>query len=341
MGSKWSKCVAWTDHDFLHLRVEAMQRLCLNWADPAIHGYGVDSSRPVEWDEVNAPLGALCFVVNELLRQLEYSLVHDLDIALVSGSRTLLSDDMASADWFSAVLEGTAGVGFTVADYARWLAQVSIDEGDRHWSITKDFRKRDDFVNDCLRTHLFAARRYQVKAEVIVREERLVLPRDGTQSIDPRQSMKSTLYLTDEQDRTLDFSQVGSGVSYVLPVLTALWGADRSLIEQPELHLHPAAQCEMGDAIVRAFNRGRFSIVETHSEHLLLRILRRVRQTSEGKVLDRELQCQPEAIAVLYFSPQPDGSTQVHQLRVTRGGDFMDRWPDGFFEERSRELFDE
>jgi len=97
----------------------------------------------------------------------------------------------------------------------------------------------------------------------------------------------------------------------------------------------------MGDVIVRAFNRGRFSIIETHSEHLLLRVLRRIRETSEGKVQDRELQCQPEAVAVLYFSPQQDGSAQVHQLRVTRGGDFMDRWPDGFFEERSRELFDE
>lgn len=169
----------------------------------------------------------------------------------------------------------------------------------------------------------------------------MVLSRDATAYSDPEVSMQATLYLQDEQGRALSFNQVGSGISYVLPVLTALWGAERSLIEQPELHLHPAAQCEMGDAVIRAFNRGRFSIIETHSEHLLLRILRRIRQTSEQKVEDQELKCPPEAVVVLYFAPMADGTTQVNRLRVTRGGDFMDRWPDGFFEERSRELFDE
>ena len=118
-------------------------------------------------------------------------------------------------------------------------------------------------------------------------------------------------------------------------------GAERSWIEQPELHLHPAAQCELGDVVIRAFHRGRFSIIETHSEHMLLRVLKRIRMTSEGKALDPELKCLPEAVSVLYFDPLPDGSTAIRQLRISRGGDFMDRWPAGFFEERDRELFDE
>jgi predicted ATPase len=342
MGPAWADRVVWMDGDVLHVRVESYRRLCQNWADPIGDGFRFGSDRPIEWSAINGSLGALCYTVNELIRQLEFSLEQELHIALVPGSRTLISEEMATANWFSGAfgIQDDSG-GHTVAHYARWLGETSVDEGELPWVLKTEVRSRDDFVNDCLGAHLLAARRYKVKAEVSLREERMALPRDATWSTDPERTMKSTLFLLDQQGRALDFDQVGSGVSYVLPVLTALWGAGRSLIEQPELHLHPSAQCEMGDVIVRAFNRGRFSIVETHSEHLLLRILRRVRQTSEGKVEDRELQCQPEAIAVLYFSPQPDGSTQVHQLRVTRGGDFMDRWPDGFFEERSRELFDE
>jgi predicted ATPase len=126
-----------------------------------------------------------------------------------------------------------------------------------------------------------------------------------------------------------------------MPVLASLWHANMTWISQPELHLHPEAQCNMGDVLIRAFNRDRFSVTETHSEHLLLRMLRRIRQTSNGTCPDPELKCLPENVSVLYFEPTVDGCTRVRPLRVTRQGDFMDRWPSGFFEERGRELFDE
>lgn len=343
MGPAWLDRVVWKVDDVVHIRVEAYRRMCQDWADPAAGGIGYDTRRNKDFSLLSAPLDALCFTVNELVRQVEFSLQQNLQIAHVSGSRTVLSDEMTSADWFSP--NSRVGVEqHTVAGYAMWLGQMSIDKDDLAWTVSDEERRKDDFVNDCLAAHLFAARQYSVEAAVTLREEKsvgMIVPRDANWSTDSEWSMKSTLFLRDEQGRALNFSQVGSGVSYVMPVLTALWGASRSLIEQPELHLHPAAQCEVGDVIVRAFNRGRFAIVETHSEHLLLRILRRIRQTCAGKVQDRELQCQPEAVVVLYFAPQSDGTTQVHQLRVTRGGDFMDRWPDGFFEERSGELFDE
>ncbi len=277
-------------------------------------------------------------MVNELLRQTELALCQQIDIAHVSGSRQLLTEEDVQTEWTGLGYSPEAP-GFGVRDYAKWLGLVSAESDEIE--TTQDAKSKDDFVNDVLSQNLFAARHYRVKAEVSVRSETMVLPRDATWTTDPAVSMQATLYLQDEQGRALGFNQVGSGISYVLPVLAALWGAERSLIEQPELHLHPAAQCEMGDAVIRAFNRGRFSIIETHSEHLLLRILRRVRQTSEGKMQDPELQCPPEAVTVLYFAPLADGTTEVNRLRVSRGGDFLDRWPEGFFEERSRELFDE
>ncbi|MBL0354001.1 MAG: DUF3696 domain-containing protein [Dechloromonas sp.] len=98
----------------------------------------------------------------------------------------------------------------------------------------------------------------------------------------------------------------------------------------------------MGDVLIDA-SRQKYSklIVETHSEHLLLRVLKRVRQSSAGTQIPEQLRIASDEVTVLYFNPLPDGTSEVKNLRVSRDGDFMDRWPRGFFEERDRELFDE
>ena len=50
---------------------------------------------------------------------------------------------------------------------------------------------------------------------------------------------------------------------------------------------------------------------------------------------------EPDDVSVLYFDPQPNGTTKVKRLRVSADGDFLDRWPRGFFTERDEDLFDE
>jgi predicted ATPase len=82
-------------------------------------------------------------------------------------------------------------------------------------------------------------------------------------------------------------------------------------------------------------------LIETHSEHLLLRILKRVRQTHLKVAIAQELKINAEDVCVLYFDPSPDGTTAVKRLRITEDGEFMDRWPRGFFGERDQELLDE
>lgn len=128
---------------------------------------------------------------------------------------------------------------------------------------------------------------------------------------------------------------VGVGISQVLPVLVAALGSSEKtlLMEQPELHLHPRLQAELGDVFIdSALNHNNTLILETHSEHLILRLLRRIRETTHGTLPDGATALRPEDITIIYVKQDGDQSI-VMQLRVDEDGDFMDRWPGGFFED--------
>lgn len=120
---------------------------------------------------------------------------------------------------------------------------------------------------------------------------------------------------------------VGYGVGQLLPVLTQclLSQGGVVIVEQPEVHLHPRLQSAVGDLFVDTVMSGRAQLlVETHSEHLLLRLLRRVR---EGVL-------HPEQLSVLYVDLHDDGAAFVRRLEVDDSGELVDGWPGGFFDER-------
>lgn len=156
-------------------------------------------------------------------------------------------------------------------------------------------------------------------------------------------------------DTIVSHRDVGIGISQVLPVLVSAYGSQNQLIavEQPEIHVHPKLQAELGDLFIEAAlkdggPRNTF-ILETHSEHLILRILRRVRETASGSYLDAALEdgdevsldghvsITPEDVSVFYVLPTPQGA-KVVELPVTDDGDFATRWPGGFFAERFKDL---
>ncbi|MGO8929683.1 MAG: translation initiation factor IF-2 N-terminal domain-containing protein [Limisphaerales bacterium] len=134
---------------------------------------------------------------------------------------------------------------------------------------------------------------------------------------------------------------VGIGVSQVLPVLVHAYADEGKIvaIEQPEIHLHPALQAELGDVFIESAlgERRNTFLLETHSEHLILRILRRVRETTEGKLPAGSVPVRPEDVSVLFVEPTNQGSV-VQQLPVTPDGDFGAPWPGGFFAERFQDL---
>jgi hypothetical protein len=136
-------------------------------------------------------------------------------------------------------------------------------------------------------------------------------------------------------------TDVGFGFSQVLPVIAQCLISKKNmiLIEQPELHLHPRLQAELGDLFIDSAlgDPKNTLIIETHSEHLILRLLRRIRESAEGKLSQGQIPITPDDLAVVYAKPTKVGTKLVH-LRVTEDGDFADPWPDGFFAERAKEL---
>ena len=206
-----------------------------------------------------------------------------------------------------------------------------------------------DDVNRALSEHLFIDQGYQVAvdARLLIGKDELHEAIDafdiGDIIVSPLECY-SEMSLVDSHGRRLAFDEVGSGIGYVLPALISSHSSKKKLVvlQQPELHLHPALQAALTDVLIEALGDNNKKIIcETHSEHMILRALRRVRQTTAGKLIDQQLALSSDDVMVNYFEPKIGGGTKIYPLRVSEDGDFVDRWPHGFFSERDQELFDE
>ena len=176
-----------------------------------------------------------------------------------------------------------------------------------------------------------------------VSDEEALSERWADEMLEARSEALQDLILIDKRTGTpVSHRDVGIGVSQVLPVLVSAYAYKDKLlaIEQPEIHLHPALQTELGDVLLKSAlaDGGNTFLVETHSEHLILRILRRIRETTDGELPEGAPAVRPEQVAVLYVQPERDG-TEVLYIPITPDGEFERRWPNGFFAERAEELF--
>ncbi len=115
---------------------------------------------------------------------------------------------------------------------------------------------------------------------------------------------------------------VGFGVSQVLPVITLLYYVPEGatvVLEQPEIHLHPLAQARLADVIVNvAERRGVQIILESHSEHLLLRLQRRI---AEGEISYSGIK--------MYFCEGKGHASEASPLKLDLFGN-IENWPENF-----------
>lgn len=207
-----------------------------------------------------------------------------------------------------------------------------------------------DKINNCLAEELFLDNGYQIKIDsrLIVSEEEVDAKEFSCIFYEEEKKINCKFYchlfLIDSHGRKLNFEDVGSGIGYVFPILYHAFCPENKnkivFMQQPELHLHPAMQANLTDVLIKGASDRRI-IAETHSEHMILRALKRIRQTTARALIEENLKLTPEDVAINYFEPLGDGSTRVHTIRISEDGEFLDRWPQGFFAERDQELFDE
>ena len=158
-----------------------------------------------------------------------------------------------------------------------------------------------------------------------------------------RQPQREVDLVTTRNRLPVRVPDVGVGISQILPVVVAALDPGRpeiTAIEQPELHLHPRIQVELGDLFASQAAKGGTFLIETHSEHLLLRFMRRMRQTYDGTLSNGHPRMRSEDIAVYFVEIDPDGTeTLIREMPLNERGDLVEAWPGGFFEEDLREIF--
>ncbi len=135
---------------------------------------------------------------------------------------------------------------------------------------------------------------------------------------------------TSESGPEVSLTDVGFGVSQVLPTIVLLYHVPEGstiLIEQPELHLHPSVQSEFADVMLDVMkSRNVQIIVESHSEHLLRRLQLRV---AESKVPSEEIK--------LFFVSEKEGKADLSDLSLNQYGE-IENWPNNFFGDEMGEI---
>ena len=117
----------------------------------------------------------------------------------------------------------------------------------------------------------------------------------------------------------------GFGLTQVLPIVVAALSAREGeliMVENPEVHLHPAGQALMGEFLAEVANAGIQVLVETHSDHVLNGVRRAV----------KEKELAADKVAIHFFRPRSDELPQALSLNMDDSGN-IDDWPEGFFDQ--------
>ena len=131
------------------------------------------------------------------------------------------------------------------------------------------------------------------------------------------------------------FSDVGQGLTHLLPVIVTLMAKTDSfiIIEDPEVHIHPRLQADLGDLFIESVKENRnFLLVESHSEHIIDRLQRRI---AENNKADTKLH--HTEIAVYYLKihksmkKEIQNTPNIKRLQLDKYGVFEDIIPPEFF----------
>ncbi len=157
---------------------------------------------------------------------------------------------------------------------------------------------------------------------------------DGWRLSLTRSNESFSLFVRKSESMTANLARAGEGLQQVFPVVVhqlqrqrSVTGGFLDVVEQPEIHLHAAAQAPLADLFIdTALTRRGTVLVETHSQPLLLRVQRRV---AEGMI--------PHDLVALYYVDVNDEGSMLRRVGLSPDGE-VDWWPEGVFEEDFQEV---
>lgn len=126
-----------------------------------------------------------------------------------------------------------------------------------------------------------------------------------------------------ENDEVANLWDVGFGISQTMPVIIAdvELGKESTLyVSQPEVHLHPRAQANLGDYLIKQTKNGKRYVIETHSEYLMNRLRLSV---VRGDIDEEDIK--------VYYMGQEDGKTYIYEVKFTKSGQIIGA-PKDFFD---------
>lgn len=131
-------------------------------------------------------------------------------------------------------------------------------------------------------------------------------------------------------DTRVNIADVGFGVSQVFPIVLEglrMSQGETMILEQPEIHLHPKLQMQLGDYLISLALSGKKVIIETHSDHIVNRLVRRMIEDPNGELAD---------LMAIYFVRQSDNGSIIEPISLSQD-DGIANWPDDFFDQAATE----
>ncbi|HZK93952.1 MAG TPA: DUF3696 domain-containing protein [Prolixibacteraceae bacterium] len=137
--------------------------------------------------------------------------------------------------------------------------------------------------------------------------------------------------IVNENSTVIPITHVGFGISQVLPIIVAGLALEKNgilILEQPEIHLHPKVQSLLFDFLHSLIRAGKTVLVETHSDHFITRLRRRIVE-DESNYLAKN--------TGLYFVHKENNNIVYEKLTINELGN-MGYWPEDFFDQRDQDL---
>ena len=149
----------------------------------------------------------------------------------------------------------------------------------------------------------------------------------GFESEKNEELYRLSLSANEFSDNKVNIADVGFGVSQVVPIVIQglLMGTWESalILEQPEIHLHPKMQMKLADFILSLALSGKKVIIETHSEHIINRFVRRIVEGESGL---------GDSSVGINFIRMTDKGSKIEKVKISKKNG-IENWPDEFFDQ--------